>query len=155
MFLMSSFKLHHLIIFLRHLPFNMADSPAKSDFATVCPCGVSVRNCLDTLAELKKVKNVNQSTDRDICHLQLLGEKLHWWAARWDTPGVNISASLSPDVQIQCSLSIISGLVNQLPPTYEDNYDETRAIIEQQEMAFSNEAVQKRFKSILQDIVIN
>lgn len=59
------------------------------------------------------------------------------------------------DAQVQCPLSIISGLVNHLPPTYEDNYDETRAIIEQQEMAFSNEAVQKRFKSVSQDIVIN
>ncbi|KAH2152561.1 hypothetical protein KXW33_002141 [Aspergillus fumigatus] len=130
----------------------MTDSPVQPDLVPVCPCEVSVRDCLDTLAELNKVENANESTARDICHLQLLGARLHWWAVRWDTLGANRTASVAPDAQIQCSLGIISDLVNYLTPSYEDKYDETGAIMERQEMALSAEAVQERFTRLRHQI---
>ncbi|KAG2000837.1 hypothetical protein GB937_010779 [Aspergillus fischeri] len=63
-----------------------------------------------------------------------------------------MSASVAPDARIQCSLSIISDLVEHLAQSYEDKYDETGAIIEQQDIALSNEAVQERFRSLCDKI---
>lgn len=40
----------------------MIDSPVQLDLVPVCPCEVSIWDCLDTLAELNKVKNANEST---------------------------------------------------------------------------------------------
>jgi regulator of sigma D len=62
-----------------------------------------------------------------------------------------MSASVAPDARIQCSINIISELVNYLVQSYEDRYDETKAIIEQ-DMAVSKEAVQERFP--VEDVVI-
>lgn len=63
-----------------------------------------------------------------------------------------MSASVAPDARIQCSLSIISDLVKHLAQSHEDKYDETGAIIERQDIALSNEAVQEHFRSLCANI---
>jgi hypothetical protein len=59
-----------------------------------------------------------------------------------------MSASVAPAARIQGSLNIIPDLVDYLVQSYEDKYDKAQAIIERQDMAVSNEAVQERFKRL-------
>ncbi|KAL6229611.1 hypothetical protein BDW75DRAFT_249470 [Aspergillus navahoensis] len=120
----------------------------KSDFGAICSSEVSVQDSLDRLAGLNQFENASKSTAQDICRLQLLGAMLHLWAVRLDTLRGNMSASVAPAARIQCSLNIIPDLVDYLVQSYEDKYDKTKAIIERQDMAVSNEAVQERFKRL-------
>lgn len=123
----------------------MADSSLESNSGAIGSCEVSVQDCLDRLAELNKSETAQDISAFVYSVRGCIGGQ---GDAHTKRHHVCFSGPGRPNPMLH---NIISELLNYLVRSYEDRYDETKAIIEQ-DMAVSKGAVQERFA--VEDFVI-